>query len=43
MRFYNEMKLEDIAAALNCSRSTVKRYINSGKKAIYKMLRKEGK
>ena len=43
MRFYNEMKLEDIAAALNCSRSSVKRYINSGKKALSKMLGREGK
>ncbi len=43
MRYYNEMKLEDIAAALNCSRSSVKRYLNSGKKTLSKMLRKEGK
>ncbi len=42
MRFYNEMKLEDIAAALSCSRSSVKRYINSGKKALEKALRKGG-
>ncbi len=42
MRFYNEMKLEDIAAALSCSRSTVKRYINSGKKLLEKRLRREG-
>ncbi|MCR5355822.1 MAG: sigma-70 family RNA polymerase sigma factor [Lachnospiraceae bacterium] len=42
MRFYNEMKLEDIAAALSCSRSSIKRYINSGKKLLAKKLRKEG-
>ena len=41
MRYYNEMKLEDIAAALSCSRSSVKRYILSGKKKLEKMLRKE--
>ena len=43
MRFYNEMKLEDIAAALNCSRSTVKRYVNSGKKLLTKILGREGR
>jgi RNA polymerase sigma-70 factor (ECF subfamily) len=42
MRFYNEMKLEDIAAALSCSRSSVKRYIASGKKTLEKILRKGG-
>ena len=42
MRFYNEMKLEDIAAALSCSRSSVKRYILSGKKRLEAMLGKEG-
>ena len=42
MRFYNEMKLEDIADALSCSRSTVKRYINNGKKLLYKTLGKGG-
>ncbi len=42
MRFYNEMKLEDIAAALSCSRSSVKRYIASGKKTLEKLLRKGG-
>ncbi len=41
MRYYNEMKLEDIAAALSCSRSSVKRYINNGKKLLAKKLRKE--
>ena len=43
MRFYNEMKLEDIAAALSCSRSSVKRYIISGKKRLEKILGKEGR
>ena len=43
MRYYNEMKIEDIADALNCSRSSVKRYLISGKDKLYKMLRKEGR
>lgn len=30
MRYYNEMKLENIAAAMDISRSSVKRYISSG-------------
>ena len=38
MRFYNEMKIEDIAAALKCSRSTIKRHINNGRDALKKML-----
>ena len=31
MRYYNNMKLEEIAGAMDLSRSTVKRYIASGK------------
>lgn len=31
MRYYNEMKLEDIAKALSISRSTVKRHLQSAK------------
>lgn len=30
MRYYNDMKLEEIAAAMEISRSSVKRYIASG-------------
>lgn len=30
MRYYRNMKLEDIATAMECSRSSVKRYIASG-------------
>ena len=40
MRYYNEMKLEDIAAAMSCSRSSVKRYLNSGRETIADFLRK---
>lgn len=34
MRFFNEMKLEDIAAAMGISRSSVKRYIASGQEKL---------
>ena len=37
MRFYNEMKLEDIAKALSISRSTVKRYLQSAKDKLSKL------
>ena len=42
MRYYNDMKLEDIASALGCSRSSVKRYLITARKKKKKMLRKEG-
>lgn len=41
MKYYNDMTLEDIADALSCSRSTVKRYLKSSKEALKKMLGKE--
>lgn len=34
MRYYNDMKLEEIASAMDLSRSTVKRYIASGKEHL---------
>lgn len=34
MRFYNNMKLEEIAAAMEISRSTVKRYIAQGEEKL---------
>ena len=34
MRFYNNMKLEDIASACGISRSSVKRYLASGQAAL---------
>lgn len=43
MRYYNDMKLEEIAAALQCSRSSVKRYLIAAKERLEKMLRKEEK
>lgn len=41
MKYYNEMKLEDIASALSCSRSSVKRYLKSGQKKLEELLRRE--
>lgn len=38
MKYYNNMKLEDIAEALDCSRSTVKRYIISGRERLQRSL-----
>lgn len=40
MRYYNNMKLEDIAAAMDISRSSVKRYIASGQEHL-KLIMKE--
>lgn len=39
MRFYNDMKLEAIAAAIDISRSSVKRYIASGQEKLKKILK----
>ncbi len=38
MRFYNDMKLEEIAATLDISRSSVKRYIASGQDRLKKLM-----
>ena len=40
MRYYNDMKLEEIASALHCSRSSVKRYLNSARERLAKMIGK---
>jgi len=37
LRYYNEMKLEDIAKTLSISRSTVKRYLQSAKEKLIKI------
>lgn len=37
MRYYNEMRLEEIAKALSISRSTVKRYLQSAKEKLSKL------
>ncbi|MGN0431809.1 MAG: RNA polymerase sigma factor [Lachnospiraceae bacterium] len=39
MRYYNNMKLEDIADAMDISRSTVKRYIASGQEHLRCLLK----
>lgn len=39
MRFYNNMKLEEIAAAMDISRSSVKRYIASGQEKLKNILK----
>lgn len=41
MRYYNDMKLEEIAAALRVSRSSVKRYLISARKRLAEMIGKE--
>lgn len=41
MRYYNDMKLEDIASAIGCSRSSVKRYLISARERLGQMLRRE--
>lgn len=40
MRYYNDMKLEDIADALRISRSSVKRYLNSARERLAELLRR---
>ncbi len=42
MRYYNDMKLEEIASAMNISRSSVKRYLASAKERLTDTLRKGG-
>lgn len=38
MRYYNDMKIDEIALAMDCSKSTVKRRIASGKAALKKSI-----
>jgi RNA polymerase sigma-70 factor (ECF subfamily) len=39
MRFYNNMKLEEIASAMDISRSSVKRYIAQGQEKLRKIMK----
>lgn len=39
MRYYNGMKLEEIASTMELSRSTIKRYITSGKQRLTRKLK----
>lgn len=39
MRYYNDMKLEEIASTMELSRSTIKRYIASGKEHLARKLK----
>ena len=39
MRFYNSMKLDEIADACEISRSSVKRYLASGQKALKRLMK----
>lgn len=41
MRYYNDMKLEDIADALRISRSTVKRYLKTARERLAEILGRE--
>lgn len=41
MKYYNDMKLEEIASAMDCSRSTVKRYLSQGKGKLEKLLEEQ--
>lgn len=40
MKYFNDMKLEEIASALHCSRSSVKRYLISAREHLELILRK---
>ena len=41
MRYYNNMAIEEIADAMDCSRSTIKRRLNKGRKLLEAKLGKE--
>ena len=43
MKYYNDMKLEDIAKALHVSRSSVKRYLASARDKLKAIIRREGR
>ena len=39
LRYYNNMKLDEIAKLLDCSRSSVKRYIKNGQDRLRKLIK----
>lgn len=41
MKYLNEMTIDDIAKSMQCSRSSVKRYIEKGKKQLHEILQHE--
>lgn len=41
MKYLNEMTIDDIAKSMQCSRSSVKRYLESGKKHLHEILQYE--
>lgn len=41
MKYYNDMKLEEIASAMDCSRSSVKRYLAQGRCKLEKLLEEQ--
>ncbi len=41
MRYYNDMTVEEIADAMDCSRSTVKRSLSNGKARLRKLLQEK--
>lgn len=42
MRYYNDMSIDDIADAMDCSRSTIKRHLTKAKKLLEQKLGKKG-
>lgn len=39
MRYFNDMSIDEIADAMNCSHSTIKRRLAKGKKLLEKLLK----
>lgn len=39
MRYFNDMSIDEIADAMNCSHSTIKRRLVKGKKLLEKLLK----
>lgn len=43
LRYYKQMKIEDIAYMMDISKSTVKRYLSSGKKRLARLMKTQGR